>query len=170
MRWNPSISSFTEKDYEECVVNMEHGMFRINWSINEWEEARRGDMFFMMRVGDEKAGIVFTGQFLSDPYPSEDWAGSNRRRMYVDMIITNFVEPDAKPRVSLEKLQEAIPDFEWANGHSGVLLTEGYAFRSISGGRHRGSRQVVRRAGLRRHPYLGLRRRRLWRCRGWCHR
>lgn len=124
MRWNPSISSFTEKDFEECVANMVHGMFRMNWSINEWEEARRGDMFYMMRVGDEKAGIVFTGQFISDPYPSEDWAGSNKRRMYVDMIVTNSVEPGATPRVSLDKLKREIPIFEWSKGHSGTLLPE----------------------------------------------
>ena len=124
MRWNPSISSFTEKDFEECVENMVHGMFRMNWSIREWEEARRGDLFFMMRVGDDKAGIVFSGQFISDPYPGDDWAGTNKRRMYVDMIVTNSVEPGAAPRVSLEKLQEAIPEYEWAKGHSGVLLSE----------------------------------------------
>ncbi len=124
MRWNPSISSFTEKDFEECVENMVHGMFRMNWSIYEWEEARRGDLFFMMRTGDDKAGIVFTGQFISDPYPGDDWAGSTKRRMYVDMIVTNSVEPGATPRVSLEKLQEVIPEYEWAKGHSGALLPE----------------------------------------------
>ena len=57
MRWNPSISSFAESDYENCLENMVHDMFRINWSIYEWEEARRGDMFYMLRVGDGKAGI-----------------------------------------------------------------------------------------------------------------
>lgn len=124
MRWNPSISSFTEKDYEECVNNMVHGMFRMNWSIYEWEEARRGDMFFMMRVGDDKAGIVFLGQFITDPYPGDDWAGSTKRRMYVDMVCMNPVEPGAKPRISLEKLQESIPTVDWSKGHSGVLLSE----------------------------------------------
>ena len=54
MRWNPTISSFTEKDYEECVANMQNGMFRLTWSIREWEEARRGDLFFMLRTGDDK--------------------------------------------------------------------------------------------------------------------
>lgn len=124
MRWNPSISSFTEKDYEECVNNMVHGMFHMNWSIYEWEEARRGDMFFMMRVGDDKAGIVFLGQFITDPYPGDDWAGSTKRRMYVDMVCMNPVEPGAKPRISLEKLQESIPTVDWSKGHSGVLLSE----------------------------------------------
>lgn len=127
MRWNPSISSFTEKDYKECVENMVHGMFRINWSIYDWQEARRGDFFYMLRTGDEKAGIVFSGQFISDPYPSEDWAGSNKRRMYVDMICMNHVEPGAMPRIPLEQLQKFIPSIDWSKGHSGTLLPEDVA-------------------------------------------
>lgn len=124
MRWNPSISSFTEKDYEECVDDMVHGMFRTNWSIHEWEEARRGDIFYMMRVGDDKAGIVFNGQFISDPYPGDDWAGSTKRRMYVDMVCNNPAEPGKDPIISLEDLQKAIPAFDWPKGHSGVLLPD----------------------------------------------
>ncbi|MCR4920648.1 MAG: hypothetical protein K5945_02935 [Bacteroidaceae bacterium] len=37
-------------------------------------------------TGDDKAGIVFNGLFISDPYPDEDWAGSTKRSMYVDMV------------------------------------------------------------------------------------
>lgn len=131
MRWNPAISSFTEKDYEACVENMEHGMFRMNWSIYEWEEARRGDFFYMMRTGDDKAGIVFNGQFISDPYPSEDWAGSTKRRMYVDMVCRNPVAPGEVPSVSLAKLTEAIPSFDWSKGHSGALLSSDVAEKLI---------------------------------------
>ena len=123
MRWNPAISSFTDKDYEACVENMQNGMFRMNWSIYEWEEARRGDSFYMMRVGDDKAGIVFNGQFLSDPYPSDDWAGSTKRRMYVDLLCMNPVKPEEVPSISLDKLRESIPDFDWGKGHSGALLS-----------------------------------------------
>ena len=124
MRWNPSISSFTESDYGECVESLVHGMFRMNWSINDWQEARRGDMFFMMRTGDDKAGIVFNGYFLSDPYPADDWAGSTKRRMYVDMVCMNPTEPGDEPQISLEQLQKAIPSFEWEKGHSGILLSD----------------------------------------------
>ena len=122
MRWNPSISSFTEKDYEECFADKVHGMFFVNWSICEWEEARRGDMFYMMRVGDDKAGIVFNGQFITDPYPDDDWDGSSKRRMYVDMVCVNAAEPGAAPNIPLEELQKAVPSFDWSRGHSGVLL------------------------------------------------
>jgi len=124
MRWNPGISSFTEGDYKSCVENMTAGGFRINWSISEWEEARRGDEFYMMRVGDDKAGIVFKGIFTSDPYVSDDWAGSTKRRLYVDMICLTPVKPGKKPALSLDKLQSAIPNYEWAKGHSGVLLSD----------------------------------------------
>lgn len=129
MRWNPAISSFTEKDYEKCVENRMHGMFRMNWSIREWEEARRGDFFYMLRTGDEKAGIVFSGQFTSDPYPGDDWAGSSKRRMYVDMICMNPVEPGTKPSLSLERLQKEISSSDWTKGHSGILLSDNVAKR-----------------------------------------
>ena len=33
MRWNPSISSFTEEDYKRCVEKLAYGLFQINWSI-----------------------------------------------------------------------------------------------------------------------------------------
>ena len=123
MRWNPTISSFTEKDFETCVEDSVHGIFRLNWSIYEWQEARRGDFFYMIRTGDDKAGIVFCGQFISDPYPGDDWAGSTKRRMYVDMVCYN-AESGSAPHISLEKLQAAIPAIDWQKGHSGMLLSE----------------------------------------------
>ena len=122
MRWNPSISSFSEEEYQTLVENMEEDVFRMSWSIHDWEEARRGDLFYMMRVGDEKAGIMFNGVFVSDPYVMDDWAGSSKRRLYVDMVCRNPVLPDDKPVLSLDKLSAAIPDFDWAKGHSGALL------------------------------------------------
>ena len=129
MRWNPSISSFTEEDYKECIDNRENGMFRMNWSIYDWQEARRGDFFSMMRTGDDKAGIVFTGQFITDPYPGDDWAGSNRRRMYVDMVCVGLPETLENPVVSLEQLKEAIPSTDWERGHSGELMSEEVAYK-----------------------------------------
>ena len=124
MRWNPAISSFKQEDYRECMENMIHGMFRLNWTISEWEEARRGDQFYMMRVGDDKAGIVFCGQFISDPYPGDDWAGSNKRRMYVDMVCWGAVDEGTPPLIPLSILQEFIPSVEWQKRHSGELLSD----------------------------------------------
>lgn len=129
MRWNPSISSFTEKDYETCVSNMKRGVFLLDWTIYDWHEARRGDFFYMMRVGDDKAGIMFSGQLISDPYPGDDWAGTPKRKMYVNMLCMNPAESCAKPRISLNKIQAAIPEIEWETGHSGELISRDIAER-----------------------------------------
>jgi len=101
---------------------MKGDVFFMDWSIREWEEARRGDYFYMMRVGDDKAGIVFNGQFLSDPYVGDDWAGSTKRRLYVDMVCMNPVKPGEVPLLSLNMLQKTIPSIDWAKGSSGILL------------------------------------------------
>lgn len=124
MRWNPSVSSFTEQDFNECLSNMVHGMFRINWSISDWQEARRGDFFYMLREGDDKAGIVFNGQFVSDPYPADDWAGSAKRRMYVDLVCQIIGDPKETPFISMEQLKKHILTFNWEKGHSGEMLSE----------------------------------------------
>lgn len=131
MRWNPSISSFKESDFEQCVANMDCGIFRMNWSIYDWEEARVGDMFYMLRLDDDKAGIVFNGVIVSNPYVMDDWGGTAKRRLYVDMACVNPVMPGEKPELSLEKLQSAIPEYEWAKGHSGVQLPDDVADKFI---------------------------------------
>ena len=131
MRWNPTISSFKESDYEECIENMKCGIFRMNWSIYDWEDARVGDIFYMLRVGDKKAGIVFSGLIVSNPYVMDDWAGTSKRRLYVDLVCMNAVAPDEKPMVSLDMLQTVIPEINWAKGHSGVLLSDTIAEKIV---------------------------------------
>ena len=124
LQWNPAISNFSEKDFEERLKNMVHGMFCLGWSIYEWQEARRGDLFYMLRTGDDKAGIAFSGLFTSNPYPGDDYTGSNKRRMYVNIVCMNPMEPGGKPSLTLEKLQAAIPSIDWSKVNSGTLLSE----------------------------------------------
>lgn len=50
----------------DCTL-LKNGVFTI---IYEWEKAKKGDCFYMERLGDEGRGIVFRGQFTSDPYLS----------------------------------------------------------------------------------------------------
>ena len=40
------------------------------------------------------------------------------------MICQNTTEPGEVPFISLEKLKETIPDYNWDKGHSGELLPE----------------------------------------------
>ena len=123
MRWNPSISSFKLETYREATTQCPDG-FGLNWSIYEWENAKEGDIYYMMRVGDDKAGIFFRGEFRSAPYSGEDWAGKGRQRKYVDITCEWCAEPDGEPWLSVEELTSAIPEINWGRSHSGELLSE----------------------------------------------
>ena len=127
MRWNPSISSCRIEDFREAMAKWPQ-VFRSNWSIYEWEEADMGDRYIMVRVGDGPNGVVFHGIFLSEPYEDDDWAGTDKKRHYVDITIDDPCDPD-EPCFTVEQLEAALPEIEWRKGHSGQLLTEEQAER-----------------------------------------
>lgn len=122
MRWNPGISSSKIGDYRNARKKWPDG-FCGDWSIYEWEKAHEGDEYVMVRVGEGANGIVYHGVFLSEPYEGKDWAGTDKKRHYVDITIEHPCDPD-HPMVSIEQLSAAIPEINWAKGHSGEMLTD----------------------------------------------
>ena len=125
LRWNPTISSFKLEHYRKACAY--HDGFSMNWSIYEWEKAKKGDRFYMERLGDDGRGIVFRGQFTSDPYLGEDWAGTSKKRYYVDIDCFDASPADGQPHITVEELKSNLPEINWDKGHSGQLLTEGQA-------------------------------------------
>lgn len=107
----------------DCIL-LKNGVFTI---IYEWEKAKKGDCFYMERLGDEGRGIVFRGQFTSDPYLGEDWAGTSKKRYYVDIDCFDASPADGQPHITVEELKSILPEINWDKGHSGQLLTEGQA-------------------------------------------
>ncbi|MGN1248338.1 MAG: hypothetical protein ACI4UO_07090 [Paludibacteraceae bacterium] len=122
MRWNPGISSAKIEDFRTAREKWTKG-FQSNWSIYEWKEAKEGDEYYMIRVGEGPNGVVYMGHFLSNPYKGEDWAGDpNKIRHYVNISIEIHSDPD-EPMISIEQLEAVLPEIEWSGGHSGMLLT-----------------------------------------------
>ena len=122
LRWNPAISSYTLDAYREQLKRGDS--FFGNWSVWDYVDLHKGDQFFMLREGDgENPGIIFRGVFTSEPYEGEDWAGTGRKRFYADFECWGCADPDGIPCISLEQLQEELPDLNWTKGHSGELLT-----------------------------------------------
>ncbi len=126
LRWNPGISSFKLDDYIKGVVDYE-GWFAMNWSIYEYEDAHEGDRYYMLRTGEGNTGIVWRGIFTSEPYQSHDWAGTSKKRYYVDIECMDATHPDERPHMTIPELQAAVPDIDWTRGHSGELLTPAQA-------------------------------------------
>ena len=130
LRWNPTISSFNLDDYRDVLSKYPGGFSGMNWSVYEWEKAHKGDHYYMLRTGDDKAGIVFRGVFTSDPYPGEDWAGNGKKRYYMDMDCYDCVPADEQSAIGIEELEKAVPGIDWRRGHSGELLSSEDADRS----------------------------------------
>lgn len=122
LRWNPTISSFKLDDYRDVLSKYPGGFSGMNWSVYEWEKAHKGDHYYMLRTGDDKAGIVFRGVFTSDPYPGEDWAGNGKQRYYMDMDCYDCVPADVQSPICIEELEKVVPGIDWRRGHSGELL------------------------------------------------
>ena len=112
LRWNPTISSFKLEHYCKALEDSPDG-FGFDWSVYEWEEAHEGDRYYMLRTGDDKAGIVFHGVFNSEPYEGKDWAGQKgKTRRYMDMDCYDCVPADKQPPITIEILEKAIPNID----------------------------------------------------------
>ncbi len=124
LKWNPDISSYTMKRFEDDLDDLADGweLEDFDWSVWEWEKASKGDKFYMVRVGAGNTGIVMSGVFTSDPYLAEDWSGRGRKVYYMLMDIHVMIHPDRSPLLTTEELAALIPDMEWSKGHSGQLL------------------------------------------------
>jgi len=123
LRWNPAISSFKLDNYRKATTECPDG-FGFDWSIYEWEDAHENDRYYMLRTGDENAGIVWQGIFTSDPYEDKDWAGQGKQRHYMKMDCYDCIPADQKPPLNIDLLEKEIPEIDWRKGHSGQLLTE----------------------------------------------
>lgn len=122
LMWNPAFSSVSLEDHNNAIENMLTEQF--NWSVWEYEKAKCGDRFFLVRVGEGNTGIVMSGVFDSNPYQGSDWSGKGRKTFYMDMSPNVILNPDKCPMLTTSQLCETIPTFDWTKGHSGRILTQ----------------------------------------------
>lgn len=123
LRWNPAISSF-KAEYHDDAIEKYGGDWGMDWSVYEWQEAKEGDIFYMLREGDGVApGIYYRGYFSSDPYVDDDWRGSDHKRHYVDIECHDGRPMSEGAWITTDELEAAIPGINWRKGHSGELMT-----------------------------------------------
>ena len=82
--WNPDISSYTKERFLDDYNEKESVG---NWSFYEHEKVKKGDIFFMIKCGGGKTGIVMRGEVFSDCYKDVDWSPKNRPDIYYADII-----------------------------------------------------------------------------------
>ena len=128
MRWNTDISNYTLSEFENAMEDFFDEGFYYDWSIWDYQKAHIGDHFYMIRTGEGANGVVMRGTIIGTPYPDEDWSGKGRKVYYIRMSLTNMIHPERTPLLlTTDELTEAIPDFNWKEGHSGEILSDSQA-------------------------------------------
>lgn len=124
LRWNPAISSYTMKRLDEDIEEWADGYWPqdFDWSVYEWERAKEGDKFFMVRVGEGNTGIFAAGRFTSDPYEGEDWTGKGRKTYYMRMEFEAVFHPERTDIIPTEALKRELPNIDWQRGYSGEMV------------------------------------------------
>ena len=121
LQWNPVISDTSEDSFAKFVEN---GSSVITWELYDWHNASPGDLVYMVKCRPAPdAGIVMQGHISGKPFSGPHWSGVRGKRahyayMYVDYVINH----DECPILSLDALEQAMPDFQWDGGHSGRVL------------------------------------------------
>ena len=132
LRWNSAISSYTMERLDSDMSKWAQNNWRtddFDWSVYEWQNAHKGDRFFMLRVGDEDRGIFAAGRFTSEPYKSEDWSGNGRDVYYMQMEFEAIFHPERSEIITTTELERELPHLNWHKGHSGQLLNKEDAVR-----------------------------------------
>ncbi len=128
MRWNPSISSFTRKDFDE-YFDLYKGKkspikdYDIVWSIWDWKDVMHRDLFVMMQVGQEKNGIVWGGFLSGMPFQYEDKNGKPSKSHFIACTVMYMHRIEKTNLIPAERLIQDIPEVDWLHGHSGELLS-----------------------------------------------
>lgn len=126
LMWNPSISSYTMARFEDDLEAICDGWAPddFDWDVWDYQKAKAGDKYYLVKVGPGVNGIVMAGTFSSDPFKGEDWSGKGWVRHYMQMDIDFMIHPDKCHLLTSELLAKEIPDFTWNKGHSGLKLTD----------------------------------------------
>ena len=124
LRWNPALSSYTMERLDEDMTDWANGEWcdDFDWSVHDWQKARKGDRFFMLRVGEGNTGVFAAGRFTSDPFLGDDWSGKGREVHYMTMEFETVFHPERAEIITTEELRAELPEIDWSGGHSGVML------------------------------------------------
>lgn len=124
LRWNPALSSYTMERLDEDMTDWANGEWcdDFYWSVHDWQKARKGDRFFMLRVGEGNTGVFAAGRFTSDPFLGDDWSGKGREVHYMTMEFETVFHPERAEIITTEELRAELPEIDWSGGHSGVML------------------------------------------------
>jgi 5-methylcytosine-specific restriction protein A len=85
--------------------------------------AEVGDRLFVIRLGKEPKGIIGSGYAQSRPYQDIHYSGdASRKTDYVRVQWDALLDPAHDKILSLNELQQKIPEMQWSTQSSSLLI------------------------------------------------
>ena len=121
-KWNPQNSGYTMLQYlRDISESIYSGPFELEFIVKDYDKIKEGDRFYLMKLGYGANGIVASGEITSNPLKSTLIQDDTWEVLIEFQIMLN---PDALPLLDKQTLKEEIPDFDWAEDTSGVVLND----------------------------------------------
>lgn len=126
LRWNPNISSYKTENHLEIIEHIKNKEIPddFNWSIREYENLQKDDMFILQQVGTDNDGIAMIGKFKNACYEKESWREDGSKLYYADMWIMDAFDCDNENPLPAKRYEQMFPEIKWHEGHSGIVVEE----------------------------------------------
>lgn len=125
LSWTPALYSYVMSRMNSDMNAWVNGWWDnddFDWGVKECQNVRIGDRFFMLRVGECNTGIFAAGRFSSNPEKVIDCLDKDREVVNIEMEFEVVFNPEFTEIISIEELEQELPNLNWSNGQSGTCI------------------------------------------------
>jgi len=100
------------RKYQRIMKNIDKGYYD-DWSC--CKDAKPGDRFFMLMMGEEPRGIIASGWIASESYKREHWRERGKKDIYADILFDTLLDPFGEEEniLHIDVLERKIPNVKW---------------------------------------------------------
>lgn len=120
--WNPKRWSWDDLGDKIATIERQ-GYCSDRWSCGKTRSMAIGDRVFLVRLGMDPKGIMGSGIVTSEPFADMHWSGDDAEAVYVDIEFDHLIDPEADKILSLERLNEELPQQHWTPQASGISIS-----------------------------------------------
>lgn len=135
LAWNPKRHKWN--DLNGGFADLKNRLKQVGkiyepWSTGVNTSIKEGDRVFLIRLGDEKKGIIASRYAATDVFTNPHWEleralkGERSRHIYVKYDKMVFIEDSPLPMSVLKALA---PNFHWSTQSSGISIPEDVAVK-----------------------------------------
>lgn len=126
LAWNPNRYNWEE--LPQLVEEVKEGKdVTLRWSCGRSKSIRKGDRFYLIRLGKFPKGIFASGNVIKEPFLDVSWKGkpSDKPTLYVEVLFDKLLNPERDAILPIEVLQQPpLAEMHWYTQVSGIKIRD----------------------------------------------